>query len=128
MVINIVYNCIEKFSDDEGISDKDVYIRQSKYLLSRGMKDAALENIRKSIKKYPDCYVLRTTRSFCFLQLEMWSEALNDAEEILENDTDNVQAIFCRAESLYNLCQFEKSLCAFYKGKVTRSLRKRNIS
>ena len=41
-----------------------------------------------------------------------------DAEEILEDETENVQAIFCRAESLFNLCQFERSLCAFYKGKV----------
>ena len=48
----------------------------------------------------------------------MWEEALEDAEEILEMDTDNVQAIFCRAESMFNLCKFENSLCAFYRGQV----------
>ena len=48
----------------------------------------------------------------------MWQEALDDAEEIIEDDNTNVQAIFCRAESLFNLCQFENSLCAFYRGQV----------
>ena len=49
----------------------------------------------------------------------MWQEALDDAEEIIKVDNTNVQAIFCRAESLFNLCQFENSLCAFYRGQVS---------
>ena len=95
-----------------------MFIRQSKYLLNRGHQDSALDNINKALLKYPDSNNLLTTRSFCYLQQELWQEALDDAEEVLRDDPDDIQAIFCKAESLFSLCQFENSLCTFYKGKV----------
>ena len=82
------------------------------------MKDAALNNIIKAMKTYPDCNVLLTSRSYCYLQLEHWQEALDDAEAVLSDDPNDVNAIYCRAESLFSLCQFETSLCAFYRGRV----------
>ena len=82
------------------------------------MKEAALNNIIKAMKTYPECNVLLTSRSYCYLQLERWQEALDDAEAVLSDDPNDVNAIYCRAESLFSLCQFESSLSAFYRGRV----------
>ena len=56
----------------EVISEKDVFIRQSQYLLKRGAGQAALENINKALDTEPDCCLLLTTRSLCYLTLELW--------------------------------------------------------
>ena len=56
------------------ITEKFVFIRQSKYLLKRGLAQAALNNINKALEleNQSDCCELLTIRSLCYLQLEYW--------------------------------------------------------
>ena len=56
------------------ISEKFVFIRQSKYLLKRGLAEAALNNINKALdlEDQSYCCELLTIRSLCYLQLEYW--------------------------------------------------------
>ena len=54
------------------ICERDVFIRQSEYLLKRGQGEAALDNINRALENTPDCGLLLTTRSLCYLTLEHW--------------------------------------------------------
>ena len=45
-------------------------------------------------------------------------EALEPAEDVLERDDQDLQAILVKAESLYYTSQFEHALLYFYKGQV----------
>ena len=44
--------------------------------------------------------------------------AKETAEKVLETDCNHVKAIFSKAESLYNTCQFEQALMLFHRGSV----------
>ena len=72
------------------------------------------------------------TRSKCNLALGDWKvsshtkilsdyhdqDALRDAEHVLEKDPVFVKAIYGKAESLFNLCQFEHALVQYCQGQV----------
>ena len=44
--------------------------------------------------------------------------ALEDAQDVLYKDPEFVMAIFGKAESLFNICQFEHALLFYCKGQV----------
>jgi hypothetical protein len=54
----------------------------------------------------------------CHLLLGNWSAARESAEKVLSVDCKHVKAIFAKAESLYNTCQFETALVLFHRGSV----------
>ncbi|XP_055919299.1 outer dynein arm-docking complex subunit 4 isoform X2 [Eupeodes corollae] len=54
-------------------------------------------------------------RSKCYLLLGEASKALNDAEMALNEEPNNMRAIYQKAESLYYLGQFEQSLMFFHR-------------
>lgn len=56
------------------------------------------------------------SRSKCYLLLGQSEKALNDAEVALLSDSNNIRAIYQKAESLYYLGQFEHSLMFFHRG------------
>ena len=41
------------------------------------------------------------------------------AEKVLEIDTNNVDAIYSKAESLYYNCEFERALLTYHRGSVS---------
>ena len=60
------------------------------------------------------------SRSKCYLLLGEASKALKDAETALQEDKNNIRAIYQKAESLYFLGQFEQSLMFFHRGLRAR--------
>lgn len=58
-------------------------------------------------------------RSKCYLLLGNPRKALDDAEKVLQinpKDSNNAKAIYCKAEALYHLGDFEMSLVYYYRG------------
>ena len=49
--------------------------------------------------------------------------AQETAEKVLDADCNHVKAIFAKAESLYNTCQFEQALMLFHRGSVINFFR-----
>lgn len=60
------------------------------------------------------------SRSKCYLLLGEASKALTDAETALAEEKNNIRAIYQKAESLYFLGQFERSLMFFHRGLRAR--------
>ena len=58
------------------------------------------------------CFHKLSSQSFYF------QAALYDAEHVLLKDPHFVKAIYGKAESLFNLCQFEHALVQYHQGKV----------
>jgi len=48
-----------------------------------------------------------------------WNLALEASEQVLAVDKNFVKAVYVKAESLYNTCDFEHALIFFYRGQVT---------
>lgn len=62
-------------------------------------------------------------RSKCHLLLGNPQKALDDAEMALQvksKDSSNAKAIYCKAEALYHLGDFEMSLVYYYRGMRIR--------
>ena len=57
-------------------------------------------------------------RSKCLIAEGQWEEALRSAENILELEANNFQALLVKAESLYYTSQFEYALLNFHRGQV----------
>lgn len=58
-------------------------------------------------------------RSKCHLLLGEAQKALDDAEAALQlnpKDSNNAKAVYCKAEALYHLGDFEMSLVYYYRG------------
>ena len=68
------------------------------------------------MKLEPESLEVLSTRSKCNLKLGNWREALEDAEEVLDKDTNFVKAVFCKSEALFNMCYFEYALLGYQKG------------
>ena len=60
----------------------------------------------------------------CHLLLGNWTAAKETAEKVLSVDCNHVKAIYAKAESLYNTCQFEQALMLFHRGSVNHLNRK----
>lgn len=57
-----------------------------------------------------------STQAICLLKLGDFITAKKFAEEVLMRTT-SAEAQYVKAESLYNLCEFEHALVTFYKGQ-----------
>ena len=55
----------------------------------------------------------------CHLRLGNLAAANALAEKVLEIDTNNVDAIYSKAESLYYNCEFERALLTYHRGSVS---------
>ena len=55
----------------------------------------------------------------CHLKLGNLAAANALAEKVLEIDTNNVDAIYSKAESLYYNCEFERALLTYHRGSVS---------
>ena len=58
------------------------------------------------------------TLARCHLVMGNWEYAQMAAEIVLGDDKKFVQAIYAKAEALYNTCQFEHALVYFVRGQV----------
>ena len=48
----------------------------------------------------------------------IWRQALDASQRVLKHDHKHVGAMLIKAESLYNLCQFEHAMVLFHRGEV----------
>ena len=60
------------------------------------------------------------TLARCHLVMGNWEYAQMSAEIVLDHDKTFVQAIYAKAEALYNTCQFEHALVYFVRGQVRK--------
>lgn len=56
------------------------------------------------------------------LKLGKWLGAFKSAEDVLKEDKNNWRALLVKAESLFNLCHFERAMVIFYQGQVSSDL------
>ena len=94
----------------------DLYLKQAEYFISKNLDKEALNRLTIALKLEPESLEVLSTRSKCNLKLGHWREALEDAEEVLEKDTNYVKAVYCKSEALFNLCYFEYALLGYQKG------------
>ena len=52
-----------------------------------------------------------------------WGLALESAQQVLEVDKYFVKAIYVKAESLYNTCNFEHALIYYHRGQVNKVIK-----
>lgn len=48
-----------------------------------------------------------------------WTEALVDAETVLDMDKTYLKGMLAKAESLYSTCDFEHALIFYFRGLVS---------
>ena len=58
----------------------------------------------------------------CHLLMGSWQDALDAAQVVLNEDKRNIKSVYVKAESLFNMCEFEHSLVLFHRGLVSKSL------
>ena len=54
-----------------------------------------------------------------YLLTNDWGNAIGAAELALEINRKNITAIQIKADSLFNICQFERALVLYYRGMVS---------
>ena len=57
----------------------------------------------------------------CHLLMGNWQDALDAAQVVLNDDKRNIKSVYVKAESLFNMCEFEHSLVLFHRGLVSKS-------
>eukprot|EP01035_Chromulina_nebulosa_P020929 gene20929-27128_t len=71
--------------------------------LSNGKLQEALEMYSKSLLVDPTFIPSRNNRSFVYIQLKMYKDAIDDATEVLVVEPSNIKALYRRALSSYSL-------------------------
>ena len=94
----------------------DLYLKQAEYFLTKGLDKQALNRLNIALRLEPESLEVLSTRSKCNLKLGHWKAALEDAQDVLEKDTNYVKAVFCKAEALFNMCHFEYAFLGYQKG------------
>ncbi|XP_058984837.1 outer dynein arm-docking complex subunit 4-like isoform X1 [Musca domestica] len=96
-------------------------------IIALGLKEIKNANPENAIHFFSKALELNSTdinalvsRSKCYLLLGEASKALVDAETALNEDKNNIRAIYQKAEALYYLGQFEQSLMYFHRGARAR--------
>ena len=92
--------------------------RQSQYLLNQKKPLPALQHLEIALSMNQHSSDILIARSKCLVAEGQWEEALTSAENILEMEDTNLQAILVKAEALYNTSQFEYALLNFHRGQV----------
>ena len=104
-------------------SDSEVAHRQAVHFMKKNNFQCAfkfIEKARISALKEMDGYKCQSyvsiieTEAHCFLKLGDFNKANQCAEEVL-SQYNSSEAQYVKAESLYNLCQFEHALVAFHQ-------------
>ena len=62
--------------------------------------------------------IAQATKAKCLLLMGNWPLALYSAQQVLDVDKNFVKAIYVKAESLYNTCDFEHALIYYHRGQV----------
>ena len=96
----------------------NITFRQSQYFLNQKKNLAALQHLEIALSMSQHSSDILIARSKCLAAEGQWREALRSAENILEMEETNIQAILVKAESLYYTSQFEYALLNFHKGQV----------
>ena len=94
----------------------DLYLKQAEYFIKKNLDKEALNRLNIALKLEPESLEVLSTRSKCNLKLGNWRAALEDAEDVLDKDTNFVKAVFCKSEALFNMCYFEYALLGYQKG------------
>ncbi|GAB1869731.1 Outer dynein arm-docking complex subunit 4 [Camponotus japonicus] len=99
-------------------------------LLTLGLREmrfgdfnVAISCINKALDMNPNDKDALIARSKCHLLLGNPQKALDDAEAALRlnpKDSSNAKAVYCKAEALYHLGDFEMSLMYYYRGMRIR--------
>ncbi|XP_020289654.1 tetratricopeptide repeat protein 25, partial [Pseudomyrmex gracilis] len=88
-----------------------------------GDVNVAINCINKALDMNPNDKNALIARSNCHLLLGEPRKALNDAEAALQlnpKDSNNAKAVYCKAEALYHLGDYEMSLVYYYRGMRIR--------
>ena len=107
--------------------DSEVSHRQAEHFIKKNNFQCALKCIEQARMGYlkqnegerdfgEKFVAIVSTQAICLLKLGDFITAKKFAEEVLMRTT-SAEAQFVKAESLYNLCEFEHALVAFYKGQ-----------
>ncbi|KAL5006143.1 hypothetical protein ScPMuIL_017301 [Solemya velum] len=81
----------------------------------------AIESFTKALDMRPEDKGCLVTRSKCWLQLGNADNSLIDAEAALDQDKEFIQALFQKAEALYQKGDFENALVFYHRGHKQRS-------
>ena len=107
--------------------DSDVAHRQAEHFIKKSNFQCALKCIEQARMGYlkqnegerdfGEKFVgIVSTQAICLLKLGDFHTAKKFAEEVLMRTT-SAEAQYVKAESLYNLCEFEHALVTYYKGQ-----------
>lgn len=109
----------EKYSDAIPLLEAEItlypnfsilYANLALCFLSISSFDKALLNISKALELDPNDKQNIITRSQILLELERPLEALNELNLVLSNDSENLNALYYRAEAHSSLSDFDKAL------------------
>ena len=116
----------KNISDNTGV-DCEVSHRQAEHFIKKSNFQCALKCIEQARmgylqqnegeREFGEKFVaIVSTQAICLLKLGDFITAKKFAEEVLVRTT-SPEAQYVKAESLYNLCEFEHALVTFYRGR-----------
>ena len=99
-------------------SSKEMFLKEAQYFMKRNNIRCA-EKCSDKAKDYSDDIYHKTVTIKAEIQMKKgnYKEALNLSGSIVALDKHNGRALYIKAESLFNLCYFEKALVVFHRGK-----------
>ncbi|XP_031844037.1 outer dynein arm-docking complex subunit 4 isoform X2 [Nomia melanderi] len=106
-----------------GISEKKLYVNEATVHVKNENYHKAMCLLNQALNLEPNDRNALIARSKCYLLLGEPKKALQDAENALQYKMKNAnmaKAIYCKAEALYHLGDYEMSLVYYYRGMRIR--------
>ncbi|XP_018044764.1 PREDICTED: tetratricopeptide repeat protein 25 isoform X1 [Atta colombica] len=107
----------------ESLIRNTLLVNEATIHMKNGSYDKAIFLYNQALELNPNDKNALIARSKCYLLLGDPQKALNDAEAALRlnpKDSSKSKAVYCKAEALYHLGDFEMSLVYYYRGMRIR--------
>lgn len=104
-------------------AERKLLVNEATAHLKNGNYQKAMCLYSQALELEPNDKSALIARSSCYLLLGEPRKALDDAETALQRklkDSSNARAIYCKAEALYHLGDYEMSLVYYYRGMRIR--------
>jgi tetratricopeptide (TPR) repeat protein len=94
-----------------------ILIEQAAYELRQHKPEQALSYLKAGLRKDKACIEMLELKGKCYIDMNLYREALDAADEILIGlrENTNSTALAVKASALYNLGDFEHALMSFHR-------------
>ena len=122
---------VERTRDEHKISPEKLFLTQAKHYTRMGRSNKAFQCIEsalgslslyrgiessiiwnfsgnRNLAEGSHRWLLLCSRASCHLELRRWAPAVQDADDVLQNNLEIAQAFSTKIEAFYQMCLFEQ--------------------